>query len=88
MHGNLLQQVGTSDGETHANTGHAIELREGAQNDHVLAVFHEVKRARRVAKVDVGFVNQQDCVFRSIGNRILNVGPRGAGSRGLLGLQM
>ena len=76
VHRNLLEQVGAADGKAHADAGHAIELGEGAQHDDVLAFLHKVERARRVAKVDVGLVDQQDRVLGRVGNGVLNVGAR------------
>ncbi len=82
----FFEQVGTPNGKAHANAGHAIELGEGAQNDDVLAVLHEVERAWRIAEVNIGLVDQQDRVFGSIGHRIFDLGLRRAGSGGVVGV--
>ena len=81
-----LEQVGAANGKSHANTGHAVELGEGAKHDHVPAFLDEVEGTRLVAEVDVGFVDQQDSVLGSVRDGVLDVFARRAGPGGVVGI--
>ena len=82
----FLHQVGTRNDESAAQAGHSVDFGEGAQNDNIFAGLDEIERGWRFAQVDVGFVDQNDRVFRLVSDEILDVGVRCERARGVVGI--